>query len=110
MPKKKKEAPPTPEAPEKKKAKAWSGTWLEGERTKRDPNGGTVTVATVKTNLTDEVDHLYGLAREFSSVVVETADGGQKVNAEVESFAVHAGNKPGILVATMTVAGSRVFS
>ena len=37
-------------------------------------------------------------------------DGGQKVNAEIESYALKAGKKPGSFVATVTVSGSRVLN
>jgi len=102
--------PPPAPAKAKKEKKSWSGTWIDSESTKKDEGGGTITVAKVKTNVTDEADNLFNLARRFASVEITTMDGGQKVNAEIESYALKAGKKPGSFVATVTVTGSRVLN
>ena len=100
---------PAPEKPKKVK-KEWSGTWIDSESTKKDDLGGTITIAKVKTNITTEVDNLFNLARRFASIEIVTMDGGQKVNAEIESYALKAGRKPGSFVATITISGSRVLN
>ena len=54
--------PPPAPGKAKKEKKSWSGTWIDSESTKKDEDGGTVTIAKVKTNVTDEVDNLFNLA------------------------------------------------
>lgn len=116
MPKKTKTPPAGGKAPaqvpdgnKKESRKDWTGIWIDSESTKKDLDGGPVTVAKVKTNLTEEVDKLFGLTRSFSSVEIATMDGAQKVNAQIESYALKAGKKPGTFIATITVTGTRVF-